>query len=75
VNDRSLYDRGAATLVASWEQYAGGSDGAAVVRAAGVAAAVFPAQPERAVYNNARRATSGHFKEPMTLGRRRSWLC
>jgi ribosomal protein S18 acetylase RimI-like enzyme len=53
VNDRSLYDRGAATLVASWEQYAGGSDGAAVVRAAGVAAAVFPAQPERAVYNNA----------------------
>jgi GNAT superfamily N-acetyltransferase len=40
-------------LVASWEAYARGSEGAAVVRAPGVAAAVFPTDPERSFYNNA----------------------
>ena len=48
-----LYHRGADTLVASWAQYARASRGAAVVRSPGVAAAVFPTDPERAVYNNA----------------------
>jgi ribosomal protein S18 acetylase RimI-like enzyme len=48
-----LYDRGAATLVASWEAYARGSPGAAVIRSPGVAAALFPAEPARSVYNNA----------------------
>jgi ribosomal protein S18 acetylase RimI-like enzyme len=42
-----------ATLVASFEAYAGGSDGAAVVRSPGVTAAVFPLEPARSVYNNA----------------------
>jgi ribosomal protein S18 acetylase RimI-like enzyme len=53
LTDADLYRRGAATLVASWEEYAPGAGGAAVVRSSGVAAAVFPAGPERAVYNNA----------------------
>jgi ribosomal protein S18 acetylase RimI-like enzyme len=48
-----LYARGMRTLVASWEAYARGSRGAAVARAPGVAAAVFPREPARAVYNNA----------------------
>ena len=48
-----LYRRGSATLLASWEAYARGAAGAAVHRLAGVAAAVFPHEPERAVYNNA----------------------
>ena len=47
------WDRGAATLVASWEAYARAAEGAAVLRRPGVAAAVFPAGPERAIYNNA----------------------
>jgi GNAT superfamily N-acetyltransferase len=51
VND--LYDRGAATLLASWEEYARGAVGAALKRLSGVAAAVFPSGPERGVYNNA----------------------
>jgi GNAT superfamily N-acetyltransferase len=51
--DDDLYARGAATLVASWAQYARGAAGAAVQRLDGVAAAVFPAGPERAIYNNA----------------------
>src|SRR5262245_47495078 len=51
--DDELYRRGAETLVASWEAYARGSRGAAVVRAPGVAAAVFPLEPGRGVYNNA----------------------
>jgi GNAT superfamily N-acetyltransferase len=50
---RDLYLRGMATLVASWQAYADGSDGAAVVRSPHVAAAVFPAEPARSVYNNA----------------------
>jgi GNAT superfamily N-acetyltransferase len=50
---RDLYLRGAETLVASWQAYAGGSEQAAVMRAPGVAAAVFPREPARSVYNNA----------------------
>jgi GNAT superfamily N-acetyltransferase len=45
--------RGGATLLASWEAYALGSSGAAVRRLNGVAAALFPCEPERSVYNNA----------------------
>ena len=48
-----LYERGSATLLASWEAYARGARDAAVIRAPGVTAAVFPHLPERAVYNNA----------------------
>jgi ribosomal protein S18 acetylase RimI-like enzyme len=51
--DTELYLRGAQTLLASWEEYARGATGAAVLRFPGVATAVFPADPERAVYNNA----------------------
>jgi ribosomal protein S18 acetylase RimI-like enzyme len=50
---RDLYVRGAETAVASWEAYARASHDAAVVRSPGVAAAVFPAEPARSVYNNA----------------------
>jgi ribosomal protein S18 acetylase RimI-like enzyme len=52
-SDAELYHRGAATMVASWETYARGTPGAVVVHAPGVAAAVFPREPERGVYNNA----------------------
>jgi ribosomal protein S18 acetylase RimI-like enzyme len=52
-SDPALYARGAATLLASWEQYARGSSGATLLRLRGVAVAVFPEQPERAFYNNA----------------------
>jgi GNAT superfamily N-acetyltransferase len=48
-----LYRRGCDTLLASWAQYARGSGGAALHRLSGVAAAVFPMEPERGVYNNA----------------------
>jgi GNAT superfamily N-acetyltransferase len=48
-----LYRRGAATLLASWEEYARGASGAELKRLPGVAAAVFPNEPERGVYNNA----------------------
>ena len=51
--DDDLYLRGAETLVASWEEYARGATAAAVHRHPGIAAAVFPREPERAVYNNA----------------------
>ena len=51
--DDELYIRGSETLLASWAQYARGSTGAALQRLSGVAAAVFPKDPERAVYNNA----------------------
>ena len=53
LTDTGLYVRGTETLVASWEEYACGAAGAAVQRHPGVAAAVFPNQPERGVYNNA----------------------
>jgi hypothetical protein len=52
-SDADLYHRGVATVLAAWEQYARASEGAAVQRLAGVAAAVFPTEPERSVYNNA----------------------
>jgi ribosomal protein S18 acetylase RimI-like enzyme len=52
-SDDDLYARGAATLVASWEQFAHGAEGAMLVRRPGVAAAVFPEGPERGVFNNA----------------------
>lgn len=48
-----LYHRGRRTLVASWRAYAAGSAGAAVRTGPGLTAAVFPAEPERSVYNNA----------------------
>src|SRR5215471_10195958 len=51
--DGELYLRGSDTLLASWEAYACGAVSAAVKRFPGVAAAVFPEGPERAVYNNA----------------------
>ena len=52
--ERDLYASGAATLLASWEEYARGSPGASLVRSVGVSrSAVFPSDPERAVYNNA----------------------
>jgi GNAT superfamily N-acetyltransferase len=53
LTDTDLYARGAETLVASWEAIARGSRVAAVLRTSGVAAAVFPADPERGIYNNA----------------------
>ena len=52
-DDAGLYDRGIETLVSSWEEYARGACGAALQRLSGVAAAVFPEEPERGVYNNA----------------------
>jgi ribosomal protein S18 acetylase RimI-like enzyme len=53
LTDADLYLRGVETLLATWQEYARGSRGAAVQRYAGVAAAVFPNEPERGVYNNA----------------------
>jgi len=53
LTDAGLYLRGAETLLASWDAYALGSHGAAVIRSSGVAAAVFPNEPERGGYNNA----------------------
>jgi len=53
LTDAELYRRGSGTLVASWEAYARGAVGASVKRLPGVAAAIFPDEPERAVYNNA----------------------
>ncbi|HEY7632256.1 MAG TPA: GNAT family N-acetyltransferase [Thermoleophilaceae bacterium] len=53
MTDDDLYRRGAATLLASWEEYARGASGAELTRLPGVAAAVFPNEPERGVYNNA----------------------
>lgn len=53
LTDVELYLRGVDTLLASWAEYARGAPDAAVHRAPGVASAVFPREPERAVYNNA----------------------
>jgi ribosomal protein S18 acetylase RimI-like enzyme len=50
---RDLYRRGLATVLASWDAYTDGCRDAAVHRIPGVSAAVFPHEPERAVYNNA----------------------
>jgi ribosomal protein S18 acetylase RimI-like enzyme len=51
--DTDLYSRGAATLLATWEEDARGAQGASFERFPGVAAAVFPHEPERAFFNNA----------------------
>src|SRR5690348_6191808 len=51
--DADLYWRGTDTLLASWQEYARGAVDAALLRRPGVAAAVFPRDPERAVYNKA----------------------
>jgi GNAT superfamily N-acetyltransferase len=51
--DADLFRRGADTVVASWEEYSRGAVGAFVQRFPGVAVAVFPNEPERALYNNA----------------------
>ena len=53
MTDLRLYDRGTATAIACWEHFARASEGACAIHAPGVAAAVFPHAPERAVYNNA----------------------
>jgi GNAT superfamily N-acetyltransferase len=52
-SDIDLYRRGVETAIAAWEVIARGSRDAAVIDAPGVAAAVFPHEPERSVYNNA----------------------
>ena len=51
--DNDLNRRGGATLVASWEEYARGTAAAALKRLGDVSAAVFPSDPEPAVYDNA----------------------
>jgi hypothetical protein len=48
-----LYERGVATMIASWEAYAHGALEAVVHRAPGVVCGIFPHGPERGVYNNA----------------------
>lgn len=53
LTDVELYDRGAETVIASWSAYARGAPGGSLLRLPGVAAAVFPDEPERSVYNNA----------------------
>jgi ribosomal protein S18 acetylase RimI-like enzyme len=53
MSDAELYRRATRTLISSWEEYARGARDAGIVRAPGVVAAVFAAEPERAVYNNA----------------------
>jgi len=51
--DTDLYRRGLNTAVSTWEVYARGAPGAEVQRGPGVAAAIFPSEPELGVYNNA----------------------
>jgi ribosomal protein S18 acetylase RimI-like enzyme len=53
IADAELYRRGAETLLGSWAAIACGAREAAVLRLPGVAAAVFPHEPERSIYNNA----------------------
>ena len=53
LTDADLYRRGVKTLLASWEVYARGCPGAALIRSPGVAVAVFPHGPERQFLNNA----------------------
>jgi ribosomal protein S18 acetylase RimI-like enzyme len=48
-----VYERGIETALRCWEAFARATPGAALVRSHGVAAAVFPEEPEREVYNNA----------------------
>ncbi len=51
--EADLFRRETETLVASWEEYSRSAAGAFVQRFPGVAVAVFPNEPERALYNNA----------------------
>jgi ribosomal protein S18 acetylase RimI-like enzyme len=53
LTETDLYQRGLATLVASWEAYARCASYASVQRHPGVTTAIFPCEPERGVYNNA----------------------
>jgi ribosomal protein S18 acetylase RimI-like enzyme len=53
LTDSDLLLRGAETFLAAWEADAHGSHGAAVLRAPGFVAGVFPHGPERAFLNNA----------------------
>lgn len=53
LTDAELYQRGLATLIASWETYAHCAGEASVQHHPGVTTAVFPCEPERGVYNNA----------------------
>ena len=48
-----LYQRGANTLLASWQHNAQTATAAALIRSPGVTIAIFPNEPERSVYNNA----------------------
>jgi hypothetical protein len=50
VTAEALHERGIARLGCSWDAYARGSRGAAVVSAG--AAAAFPSEPGRSVYDN-----------------------
>jgi ribosomal protein S18 acetylase RimI-like enzyme len=52
LTNADLYQRGAETLLASWQHYSRQATAAAVLRAPGVAIAVFPNEPERSIYNN-----------------------
>ena len=49
-SSRDLYRRGMATLVASWEAYAGGSAGAAVIRSPGLTASLQSTEMAERVY-------------------------
>ena len=53
IADLELYERGSATLLASWAAYADAAEDGALWRYPGLTAAVFPTGPERGVYNNA----------------------
>lgn len=53
LTETDFFLRGTTTLVASWKEYARGAPDATVEGAPGVEIAVFPHEPERAVYNNA----------------------
>jgi hypothetical protein len=53
LSDVDLYQRGADTLVASWQNFARHATSSRLVRPHGVAIAIFPDEPERSVYNNA----------------------
>ena len=53
MTDADLYDRGIRTLVSSWQLITRGPRGARIKTCRGGAAAVFPVDPERGIYNNA----------------------
>jgi GNAT superfamily N-acetyltransferase len=53
MTDAQLYARGIGTLLACWAENARGAAGARLLHLAGVAVAVFPAEPERTFFNNA----------------------